>query len=152
MSNFSTVQDLLLHNQQLHGRITEFYRELALKASCEQVKILLHLLAQHENKLMTSLGEYIAKAPANVLNTFYQFDRQQNVEKLFITQAQPNQMSSDEVDIIAQRIDEYFSQLYQQMVAAVECDGVKDLFESLHQHMEEEKKRLSTDINSLQDM
>ncbi|WP_340676509.1 hypothetical protein [Paraglaciecola sp.] len=152
MSNFSNVYDFLLHNQKLHARIAEFYRRLALDASNERVKMLLSLLVKHELQLLNSMGQYIEKASANVRDTFIQFDREQSVEHLFSTDFDRSQIDSDEVENIAQRFDQYLSELYQGMLEAVECEKVKDLFENLRQHMEEEKKRLSTDVNSMADM
>ncbi|MFC7002984.1 hypothetical protein ACFQMB_17110 [Pseudobowmanella zhangzhouensis] len=60
--------------------------------------------------------------------------------------------TEDEVISLASRIDEYFLQLYEEMREAVEHSEVRDMFENLAQHITEEKKRLSTDIYSLQDI
>lgn len=152
MNNFSTVCDFLLHNQKLHSRIAEFYRELSAQANSERVKMLLNILIKHEIELSTSLCKYIEKSPAKILDTFFQYDREHDVEYLFATVAERSQISSDEVETLANRFDQYFSELYEGMESEVDADSVEALFKNLHQEMEEEKKRLSTDMNSMEDM
>lgn len=152
MNNFSTVRETLIHNQHLHGRIAEFYRQLARKANHQQVDVLLQLLAKHESKLMTFLGEYIEEASPKVLDTFYQFDPEQYLDSLFVSDVKPSEISMGMVDSIAQRIEQYFSDIYQEMADVNDNDEVKELFENLRQHMEQEKKRLTININSLHDL
>lgn len=152
MSNFSTVYDVLSHNQKLHARIAEFYRELSADSSDERVKMLLNVLIKHELQLMASLRDYIEEASAKILETFFQFDREQSVEPLFSKELVHKQISDDNVELIANRFDQYFVELYAQMLEAVDCVEVQELFENLRQHMEQEKKRLSTDINAMKDM
>jgi hypothetical protein len=152
MSNFSQVRDLLLHNQQLHARVAEFYESLCSEAKSERVKMLLNTLVKHESELATSLHTYIDKAPAKILNTFFQFDHEHSVENLFVTEFSPSQISSDDVEKVATGIDDYFCHLYEEMLEAVDCELVQELFENLHLHMVEEKKRLSIDIYSMMDM
>jgi len=53
---------------------------------------------------------------------------------------------------LANRFDEYFCELYEEMLVTVDCVVVQELFENLHLNMVEEKKRLSIDIYSMMDM
>jgi hypothetical protein len=152
MSNFSKVYDFLLHNQKLHARIAEFYRSLSLDASNERVKLLLNILVKHELELLRFVDSYIASSPAEVRETFIQFDREQSVEHLFNPDFVRSQINSDDVENIAQRFDDYFYALYEGLSAAEECSNVQALFENLRQHMAQEKKRLSMDISSMEDM
>lgn len=152
MSNFSQVHELLLHNQQLHARTAEFYRILSNEANSERVKMLLNTLVKHESELSSSLHTYIAKAPDKILNTYFQFDHEQSAEELFVTKFDSVQINTDDVEIMATAFDDYFCHLYTEMQEAVDCEMVQDLFENLHQHMTEEKKRLSIDIYSMMDM
>ncbi|MFT5675992.1 MAG: hypothetical protein ACI808_001928 [Paraglaciecola sp.] len=86
MNNFSQVHDLLLRNQQLHARVAEFYKKLSTEATSERVKMFLNTLVKHESDLSASLHTYIDKAPAKILNTFFQFDHEHSVEDLFVTE------------------------------------------------------------------
>ena len=152
MSNFSQVHELLLHNQQLHTRTAEFYRGLSNEAKSERVKMLLNTLVKHESDLSSSLQAYIVKAPKKILNTYFQFDHEHSVDDLFVTKFDPVEINTDEVEIMATAFDDYFCHLYTEMQEAVDCEMVQDLFENLHEHMLEEKKRLSIDIYSMMDM
>lgn len=152
MSNFSNIHDFLLHNQKLHSRIAGFYRDLSLKTNDERVKLLLNILQKHELKLVSSVGDYLEKASAKVLDTFVQYDYEKSIEHLFNIESLDNQISSDAVEILAHDFDRYLSELYAGMLEATECEKVQELFENLGQHMVQEKKRLTVDINSMADM
>lgn len=152
MSNFSQVHELLLHNQQLHARTAEFYGVLSNEAKNERVKMLLNTLIKHESELSSSLHAYIVKAPDKILNTYFQYDHEHSVEELFVTEFDSVQINTDDVEKMATAFDDYFCHLYTEMQEAVDCELVQDLFENLHQHMLEEKKRLSIDIYSMMDM
>ena len=152
MSNFSQVHELLLHNQQLHTRTGEFYAALSHEAKNERVKMLLNTLVKHESEQSSSLQAYIEKAPDKILNTYFQFDHEHSVEELFVTQFDSAQISTDNVEIMATAFDDYFCHLYTEMQEVVDCELVQELFENLHQHMIEEKKKLSIVIYSMMDM
>tara|TARA_B110000879_G_C11121254_1_gene491925 strand:- start:710 stop:1168 length:459 start_codon:yes stop_codon:yes gene_type:complete len=152
MSHFSQVQDLLLHNQQLHARTASFYDELSGEADGERVKMFLNTLVKHETQLSNSMQNYVKKAPAKILNTFFQFDHERSIENLFTIEFDRSQISSDDVEVLANRFDEYFCELYEEMLVTVDCVVVQELFENLHLNMVEEKKRLSIDIYSMMDM
>ena len=112
----------------------------------------LNTLVKHESELSSSLRSYIDKAPAKILTTFFQFDHEHSVEDLFVTQFESGQISSDDIEAIATGIDDYFCHLYEEMLEAVDCELVQELFENLRLHMIDEKKRLSIDIYSMMDM
>lgn len=152
MSNFSDVKALLEHNQQLHDRTAMFYTDLAKQVVSERVKMFLSTLVKHECELSKELKNYLDQAPDSILNTYFQFDHEQDVENLYQTPFTPSECSADDVEKIANRIDDYLCELYKEMIDAADTPKVQELFENLHQHMLEEKKRLSTDIYSMWDM
>lgn len=152
MSNFSQVRELLQHNQKLHARTAIFYQVLADKTDDHRVNMLLVILAKHETELCNSMFSYIDKAPTKILNTYFQFDHELAVADLFAAELVHKAVSASEVEVIATRIDDYFCDLYQEMLAAVDCEQVKELFENLLAHMLEQKKRLSIDVYSMLDM
>jgi F0F1-type ATP synthase delta subunit len=152
MSHFSQVQELLLHNQQLHSRTAKFYQALAGEAASERVQMFLFTLVKHETELSISLHDYIEKAPAKILNTYFQFDHEHSVEDLFATNFVRSKVSSDDVETMATNFDNYFCHLYEALLDVVDCNLVQELFENLRLHMVEEKKRLSIDIYSMMDM
>lgn len=152
MSNFSQVRELLKHNQQLHTRTAVFYEDLSKETDSERVKMLLALLAKHEQDLAHELKNYLQQAPDKILNTYFQFDHEHNVDALFSLDFPPADISPEQVQKTASQIDDYLCALYQEMLEAADCELVKELFENLYQHIQEQKKRLSTDIYSMYDM
>jgi len=152
MSNFSQVNELLQHNQQLHARTAAFYLVLSNQAQNERIKLLLNTLVKHESEMTLSLQSYIEKASIKILNTYFQFDHEHCVEELFVTKFDSVQINIDDVETMATAFDDYFCHLYIEMQEAVSCELVRDLFENLYLHMMEEKKRLSIDIYSMMDM
>ena len=152
MSNFSQVNELLRHNQQLHARTATFYLVLSSQAQNERVKLLLNTLVKHESEMASSLLFYIEKASIKILNTYFQFDHEHCVEELFVTKFDSVQININDVEIMATSFDDYFCHLYTEMQQVVSCELVRDLFENLFQHMIVEKKRLSIDIYSMMDM
>lgn len=152
MSNFSDVRELLTHNRQFHDRTASFYTDLAKQVVNERVKMFLSTLVKHECELTKELDNYLDQAPDSILNTYFQFDHEQDVENLYVTPFTPELCSADDVEKIANRIDDYLCDLYEEMIQTADTPKVQELFENLHQHMVEEKKRLSTDIYSMWDM
>lgn len=152
MSNFSDVRELLIHNRQMHDRTACFYTELARQVISERVKMFLSTLVKHEIELTKELDSYIEQAPESILNTYFQFDHEQNIDNLFKTPFPPSLCEADDVEFLANRFDDYLCMLYQEMIEASDNPKIRELFENLYQHMIEEKKRLSTDIYSMWDM
>lgn len=151
MPNFSDVRELLQHNCQLHDRTAMFYTELARQVISERVKMFLSTLVRHEVELSRELKNYLEQAPDSILNTYYQFDHEKDIEHLYQTPITPSECSADDIEAIASRIDNYLCELYQEMIEEVDSPKVRELFENLYQHMLEEKKKLSTDVYSMWD-
>tara|TARA_R110000751_G_scaffold299347_1_gene410087 strand:- start:189069 stop:189413 length:345 start_codon:yes stop_codon:yes gene_type:complete len=114
--------------------------------------MLLCTLVKHESELSSSLQNYIKKAPSKILNTYFQFDHESNVEELFVIRFEAAQINTNDVQKIASAFDDYFCHLYSEMQETVDCVEVQDLFANLHEHMMDEKKKLSIDIYSMLDM
>lgn len=152
MSNFSDVRELLQHNRQLHDRTANFYSELARQVISERVKMFLCTLVKHEVDLSKELKNYMDQAPDSILNTYFQFDHEQDVESFYQTPFTPSAANAEDIEAMASRIDNYLCELYQEMMEEVDSPKVRELFENLYLHMVEEKKRLSTDIYSMWDM
>ena len=152
MSNFSDVRELLQHNRELHDRTASFYTELARQVISERVKMFLCTLVKHEVDLSRELKVYMEQAPDSILNTYFQFDHEQDIETFYQTPFTPSTCSAEDIEEVASRIDNYLCDLYREMMEEVDSPKVRDLFENLYQHMIEEKKKLSTDIYSMWDM
>ncbi|MCC2617780.1 hypothetical protein LJ739_16130 [Aestuariibacter halophilus] len=151
MRNFSDVKALLKHNQQFHAHNAEFYTSLARQVIDERVKMLLSSLVRHEVELSRELEVYLQQAPQSILNTYFQYDHEQNTDDLYRTELAPSHLNSEEVEKLAHRLDDYLCMLYQEMIAAAGNPAVQELFDNLHQHMQLEKRRLTLGMHGMWD-
>ncbi|ALS97111.1 hypothetical protein [Lacimicrobium alkaliphilum] len=152
MSNFSDVRELLMHNKQLHLRAAVHYKQLAEETGNARAAMLLQTLCKHEAQLVEELKRYMEEAPEKVLNTYIQYDRRENSNDLFNCDFDPVSCSESDVEKLANKVDEYFCQLYEDMARSADVQPVSEMFDNLYDHLVEEKKRLSTDIYSLADI
>ncbi|MCV2883541.1 hypothetical protein OE749_02365 [Aestuariibacter sp. AA17] len=152
MHNFSDVRELLHHNQRFHDRASLYYRELASKVSDERVRMLLDTLSTHEVILSNELKRYVEQAPDAILNTYYQFDHEYDVNELFAIASAPHECNVNDIEQLATRLDDYLQTLYSKMAQGVDSENVREVFENLSNHMQEEKKKLSTDLYSMLDI
>jgi len=152
MSNFSDVRELLMHNRQLHLRTAAHYKKLSEQTRNTRAAMLLQTLCKHEAQLAEELRRYMEQAPEKVLNTYIQYDRRRNSNDLFSHDFDPASCSESDVEKLANKVDEYFCQLYQDMARSADVQPVSEMFDNLYDHLVEEKKRLSTDMNALADI
>ncbi|MEL0630789.1 hypothetical protein [Psychromonas aquatilis] len=152
MNNFNNVHDFLKENQKLHSRIAEFYHSLSLEAENQRTKLLLGILIKHELELLDFVSNYFDKAPDKTQQAFIQFDPEQNLDALFSTDFDRKQVTSEQVEVLADRFNQYLSDVYQGIAKSNESQEVKVVFDNLHQHAEQKKKQLSIDINEMDDI
>jgi hypothetical protein len=152
MNNFNNVDECLKQNQKLHSRIAEFYHSLSMKAEDQRIKLLLDILIKHELELLDFVNSYLEKASDKTRETFIQFDTEQNVDALFSTEFAHEQVTCEQVEVLADRFNEYLTHIYQGISESNESQEVTVLFDNLHQHIEQQKKRLTRDINEMYDI
>lgn len=152
MSNFEQISDVLGHHLELHQRIGNFYTGLSGEVKSPQASMLLNTLAGHEEKMRHELQEYSEQAPDGLMNTFFQYSHEQSVEGLFSLSKSSENLTANDVFDISSEFDAYLSDFYGEMIEVSDIDEAKDMFLNLRDQMEEEKKRLSLDMNGLLDM
>ncbi len=151
MKNFSTVGEWLVHNQHQHSELSLYYSTLSMACTEQRSAMLLATLADHEKQLALELVRYVEQASDCVLNTFVQFDLETDLHTCM--SAKPGEpLTIERVAALALCVDEFFAELYTGLSRAADTDKVKDLFDNLLAHINEEKKRLSIDVYSAQDM
>jgi len=133
MNNFNNVHDFLKQNQKLHSRIAEFYHSLSLE-------------------LLDSVSAYLDKASNKTRETFIQFDPEQNIDSLFSTDFNHAHVTSEQVEALADRFNQYLTGIYQGISESNESQEVELLFDNLRQHTEQQKKQLTIDINEMNDI
>ncbi len=152
MNNFNNVHDFLTQNQKLHSRIAEFYQSLSKDAENQRTKLLLDILIKHELELLDFVSAYLDKASNKTQEAFIQFDPEQNLDASFSTDFNHAQVTSEQVEVLADRFNQYLSGIYQGVSKSNESQEVQIVFDNLHQHTEQKKKQLSIDINEMNDI
>jgi len=152
MNNFNNVEDFLKQNQKLHSRIAEFYQSLSMQAENQRTKLLLDILIKHELELLDFVSAYLDKASNKTREAFIQFDPEQNLDALFSAEFKHPEVTSEQVEALADRFNQYFSNIYQGIAKSNESQEVEKVFDNLHQHAEQKKKQLSIDINEMGDI
>ncbi|MDN2662692.1 hypothetical protein [Psychromonas sp. 14N.309.X.WAT.B.A12] len=152
MNNFNNVHDFLKQNQKLHSRIAEFYQSLSKDAENQRTKLLLDILIKHELELLDFISNYLDKASDKTQKAFIQFDPEQNLDALFSTDFNRTQVTSEQVEALADRFNQYLSDIYQGISKSNESQEVKIVFDNLHQHTEQKKKQLSIELNEMHDI
>jgi len=152
MNNFNNVEDFLKQNQKLHSRIAEFYQSLSMQAENQRTKLLLDILIKHELELLDFVSAYLDKASNKTREAFIQFDPEQNLDALFSTEFKHPEVTSEQVEALADRFNQYFSNIYQGIAKSNESQEVEKVFDNLHQHAEQQKKKLSIELNEMNDI
>lgn len=152
MNNFNNVHNFLTQNQKLHSRIVEFYQSLSKDAENQRTKLLLDILIKHELELLDFVSAYLDKASNKTQEAFIQFDPEQNLDALFSTDFNHAQVTSEQVEALAERFNQYLSDIYQGIAKSNESQEVEKVFDNLHQHTEQKKKQLSIEINEMHDI
>jgi len=152
MNNFNNVHDFLKQNQKLHSRIADFYHSLSVEAENQRTKLLLDILIKHELELLDFVSAYLDKASNKTREAFIQFDPEQNIDSLFSTDFNHAQVTSEQVEALADRFNQYLTSIYQGISKSNESQEVEILFDNLHQHTEQQKKQLTIDINEINDI
>ena len=152
MSNFEQVRDVLKYLTGLHGRIRDLYADLSNTAKSERVRMLLNLLCQHEEGFQGSLTTHIQQGSSAVLDTYFQYSHESNVDELFNVDNIDAALNADDIEHISTRFCDYLDGFYAELLQVAENSEVKSLFENLREQQMQERKKLSTDIYSLLDM
>jgi hypothetical protein len=152
MNNFHNVNDFLKQNQKLHSRIAEFYHSLSMEVDAQRTTLLLDILIKHELQLLDFVSDYLDKTSHKILETFIQFDPEQNIDALFSMDIDHQQVTPEQVETLANRFNQYLADIYQGISESHESEEVTLLFDNLHQHIEQQKKQLTIDINELNDI
>lgn len=147
-----TVREILDQAQEIHHRLGEHFHQLADDAEKDRLRMLLHYLQRHESSMEESIREFEALARESVLNTWYLFvpetDIQKEIEAAHITE------TSSPSDIIgaAIRLDNCLIKLYEKMADTAASEDVRNLFEELLRMEQKEEFRVVRDTLEVEDL
>ncbi len=149
---YKTVRDVVVHSRQLHHQISEFYQNLGERHQQERVKILLEYLKRHEDHLEETLAKFEKDKSQKIWDEWFQYAPEHDLEKVLDGEEIRMDMDIDDVVTLALKLDDYFIDLYQDMVQNAVSSAVKDVFQNLLEMEQKEKIRLARTALEVNDM
>lgn len=149
---FKTVKDVVDHSRLLHKQISEHYHKLSEANAQARVSMLLEYLKRHEDHLEQTLCKFEQDKSQKVLESWFQYAPDQNLDDVFSEIHVSDNMSTDDVVEMALKLDDYFIDLYQGMVSTSTSSAVKAVFQNLLDMEEHEKIQLAKTALQINDM
>ncbi len=150
--HYQTVKDVVDHSRRLHHQISQFYKKLSEDNSQARVSMLLEYLERHEDHLAESLCKFEADKSQKVLDSWFQYAADQNLENVMEGIEVSNHMSTEEVVVMALKLDDFFIELYQDMVNGTSSSAVKAVFQNLLDMEQHEKIKTAKTALQINDM
>ena len=150
---FEQTKEILEHIGNFHASTAECYRALEDRAKQTRVKLFLDYLSERQNELAAAIDNFLAEAPADVLDTWFQFADEDEYLTLVCPDVAPHpDMSVDEVMVVAHEVHGCLMGAYRAIVANTESQAVREVFENLLQGGERQWKTLVRDVQLLSDL
>jgi len=149
---FKTVKDVVDHSRLLHKQISEHYHKLSEETSQARVSMLLEYLKRHEDHLEQTLCKFEQDKSQKVLESWFQYAPDQDIKDVLSGLNINEDMSTDDVVEMALKLDDYFIDLYQDMVNSSTSTPVKEVFQNLLDMEEHEKIQLAKTALQINDM
>lgn len=150
--HYKTVKDVVDYSRKLHQQISKLYQEISQDQTQERVKMLLDYLQRHESHLEKSLCQFEQDKSQKVLDSWFQYAPDQSITEVLEGIEISNNMSTDEVIVMALKLDDYFIELYEGMVENASSSAVKSVFQNLLDMEQQEKIRTSRAALTMHDM
>ena len=150
--HYQTVKDVVDHSRKLHQQIGQLYSKLSEDQAQEKVSMLLDYLQRHESHLETSLCEFENDKSQKVLDSWFQYAPDHNIDDVLAKMEMHDHMSTDQVVGMALKLDDYFIDLYQDMVDNTGSSAVKAVFQNLLDMEQQEKIRTAKTALQMYDM
>lgn len=150
--HYQTVKDVVDHSRQLHQQISAIYKKLGEDQSQDRVAMLFDYLKRHEDHLELSLDQFEKDKSQKVLDTWFQYAPDHNIAEVLNDIQVNDHMTTDEVVAMALKLDDYFIELYEDMVEHSASDAVKAVFQNLIDMEQQEKIRVSKTALQLNDI
>ncbi|MAA70576.1 MAG: hypothetical protein CL679_02490 [Bermanella sp.] len=150
--HYKTVKDVVDHSRQLHHQISELYQKIGQEQTQERVKMLLDYLQRHEAHLEESLKQFENDKSQKVLETWFQYAPDQDLSEVLSGIEINDHMSTDDVIVMALKLDDYFIELYGNMVENSSSSAVKSVFQNLLDMEQQEKIRTARTALNITDM
>jgi rubrerythrin len=138
---FQRTRDVIDHVRAFHAQVGELYRRLAEGADRERVRLLLNYMGRHEKHLEASLAAFEEQAASGLLDTWFQYDPEEETLARLTDVAVDPGMGVDDVIALAMRVDDGLIGLYEELAACALSADVKELFANLLELEKQEKSK-----------
>jgi len=149
---YKTVKDVVEHSRKLHQQLSKLYKEINQEQTQERVKMLLNYLQRHEEHLQQSLDQFEKDKSQKVLESWFQYTPDQDLSEVLSTIEINDHMDTEEIILIALKLDDYFIQLYEDMVESTSSPTVREVFQNLLDMEQQEKIRTARAALNIRDI
>ena len=150
--HYKTVKDVVDHSRRLHQQISQLYSEMGQQQPQEKVKMLLDYLQRHEKHLEDALCQFEKDKSQKVLDSWFQYVPDQDLTEVLASIEIKENMNTDEVISMALKLDDYFIELYENMVESSRSSDAKSVFQNLLDMEKQEKIRTARTALTINDM
>lgn len=150
--HYQTVKDVVDHSRQLHQDISGLYAKLSEDQAQVRVGMLLEYLKRHEDNLEQSLDQFESDKSQKVLDSWLQYTPEQDVSDVLVGLTISDHMSTDQVVDMAFKLDDFFIELYQEIIDHSASSSVKVVFQNLLDMEQQEKISMAKTALQLNDM
>ena len=150
--HYQTVKDVVDHSRKLHQQIGQLYHQLSEDQSQEKVSMLLDYLQRHESHLEESLCKFEDDKSQKVLESWFQYAPDHDLNDVLSGMEVHDHMSTDQVVSMALKLDDYFIDLYEDMVRSSSSSSVRAVFQNLLDMEQQEKIRTAKTAMQMYDM
>lgn len=125
------VREILDEIRGIHGRLADGYESMSQHTGDERLKLLLEYMTRKERDIDESLAAYEEDAAPSVLDTWFQFTNEKELEELVEKASLNDETAPAEVVFESLHIDKALTDFYRQLAEETESVDVKELFASL---------------------
>lgn len=135
----------------VHKHMSDFYEQLHRKDEKGKVKILLDYLTQHEKHRDETLTKYEDETSSKTMGAWFKYIPLNNISSYLESVNIESNISVYDVVSIALDLDDRLIEIYKYLIDYSKNTEVKNMFSSLLNRLEQEKRNLARDTLWLND-
>ncbi|MBN1359409.1 MAG: hypothetical protein JW993_02405 [Sedimentisphaerales bacterium] len=153
-ATYGKVRDVLKAAVEFHQRLEDFYGRLAEYEDRDQERLpmLLEYMSRHEQGFEQMLAGYDEPEAKKLLETWMQYEPDERTLEVPQAETLRPDMSVEDVVEIALQLDDELVRFYAQAARMARNPAVRDLFDKLTQHAEDEKEKISLNASMIKDL
>ncbi len=149
---FQTTNELLEKSRQFHSMASDYYLDLGRELEQRRVGMLLEYLMKHEQELADNIAAYQMNASPVLLNTWFDEAPDIDLGKALQSLTLHNPLIVEDVIQVGMHLGDYLIWAYESLAEQAETGDVKEAFSNLASMAIADKRKLSLDLQGMQDM